>query len=49
LHLASDRGHLEVVKLLLEKGADKSIKDPDDFTPKALAEIAGNREIADLL
>ncbi|KAH6917468.1 ankyrin repeat-containing domain protein [Coprinopsis sp. MPI-PUGE-AT-0042] len=49
LHLASDRGHLEVVKLLLDKGADKSIKDPDDFTPKSLAEIAGNKEIADLL
>lgn len=49
LHLASDRGHLEMVKLLLAKGADKSIKDPDDFTPKALAEIAGNKDIVDLL
>jgi ankyrin repeat protein len=26
LHLAADRGHLEIVKLLLGKGVDKSIK-----------------------
>jgi len=26
LHLAADRGHLDVVKLLLSKGVDKSIK-----------------------
>jgi ankyrin repeat protein len=26
LHLAADRGHIDVVKLLLSKGVDKSIK-----------------------
>lgn len=26
LHLAADRGHLDIVKLLLSKGVDKSIK-----------------------
>ncbi|KAF5336989.1 hypothetical protein D9611_003112 [Ephemerocybe angulata] len=49
LHLACDRGHLEVVKLLLEKGADKSLKDPDEFTPLELAEVAGRSDIVALL
>lgn len=49
LHLASDRGHLEVVRLLLERGANKTIKDADEFTPQELAEIAGKDDIAALL
>ncbi|TEB35145.1 ankyrin [Coprinellus micaceus] len=49
LHLACDRGHLDVVKLLLEKGADRSIQDPDEFTPLELAEVAGRTDIVELL
>ncbi|TBU34632.1 ankyrin repeat-containing domain protein [Dichomitus squalens] len=49
LHLAADRGHLAVVKALLERGAHKDIKDEDDLTAKELAEIAGHTEIVDLL
>ncbi|KAI0080300.1 ankyrin [Panus rudis PR-1116 ss-1] len=45
LHLACDRGHLSVVKLLLEHGADRSIKDPDDLTALELASIAEHDEI----
>ncbi|KAE9408193.1 ankyrin [Gymnopus androsaceus JB14] len=41
--------HIEIVQLLLAKGADSSIKDPDDLTPLELAEIAGREDIAKLL
>ncbi|TFK92764.1 ankyrin [Polyporus arcularius HHB13444] len=49
LHLAADRGHLEVVDILLKRGANRHIKDPDEFTAKELAEIAGHTDIAALL
>ncbi|KAI0756725.1 ankyrin [Daedaleopsis nitida] len=49
LHLAADRGHIDVVKLLLDRGADARIKDEDEFTAKELAHIAGHVEIANLL
>ncbi|RPD81921.1 ankyrin [Lentinus tigrinus ALCF2SS1-7] len=49
LHLAADRGHLEVVDILLKRGANPEIKDPDEFTAKELAEIAGHTDIAALL
>ncbi|TFK30361.1 ankyrin [Coprinopsis marcescibilis] len=45
LHLASDRGHLEIVKLLLATGADRNIPDADEFTPLQLAEIAGREDV----
>ncbi|KAH9937194.1 ankyrin repeat-containing domain protein [Fomitopsis serialis] len=49
LHLACDRGHADVVRLLLERGADPSIKDDDDLTGRELAEISGHDEIMSVL
>lgn len=33
LHWACDRGHLDVVKFLVNRGADINIQDPDLQTP----------------
>ncbi|KAF8736028.1 hypothetical protein AX14_001030 [Amanita brunnescens Koide BX004] len=49
LHLAADRGNIEVVKLLLEKGADPTLKDPDDLTALELADTAGHEDVVKLL
>ncbi|KAF5311914.1 hypothetical protein D9619_003422 [Psilocybe cf. subviscida] len=49
IHLACDRGNAQVVKLLLERGADSSIKDPDDLSPLELSKEAGHVEIVKLL
>ncbi|THH33519.1 hypothetical protein EUX98_g660 [Antrodiella citrinella] len=49
LHLASDRGHLPVVQLLLTKDVDLDLKDPDEFTAIELARIAEHQDIVDLL
>lgn len=46
LHLASDRGHLQVVEVLLRANADVTLQDPDGFTCKQLAEQAGHEVIA---
>lgn len=49
IHLACDRGHLEVVRLLLSRGANRDIKDPDNLSPLELSQEAGHDEIAKLL
>ncbi|KAJ8591521.1 ankyrin [Rhizopogon salebrosus TDB-379] len=49
LHLACDRGSLPVVQVLLNKGGDPLLKDPDDYTAAELAQVAGHQEIYDLL
>ncbi|KAF5472480.1 hypothetical protein F2P56_009197 [Juglans regia] len=49
LHAAVRRGHLEMVKLLLEGGANVNKQDARGWTPKALAEEQGNKSIFDLL
>ncbi|OJA16130.1 hypothetical protein AZE42_00113 [Rhizopogon vesiculosus] len=49
LHLACDRGSLGVVQVLLSKGGDPLLKDPDDYTAAELAQVAGHQEIYDLL
>ncbi|KXN83651.1 Acyl-CoA-binding domain-containing protein 2 [Leucoagaricus sp. SymC.cos] len=49
LHLAADRGHLDIVKFLLSKGAERSIKDSDDMTALDLARIVGHHEIVSVL
>ncbi|KAK7064304.1 ankyrin repeat-containing domain protein, partial [Favolaschia claudopus] len=45
LHLAADRGHLSVVKFLLEHGADPTLKDEDDLEAHELAQAAGHNDI----
>jgi len=49
LHLACDRGNVAVVEQLLSRGADCSLKDPDDFIALELAKVAGHDNIADLI
>ncbi|HEY8227808.1 MAG TPA: ankyrin repeat domain-containing protein [Pyrinomonadaceae bacterium] len=50
LHNAAMAGHLEMVKLLIELGADHSIHDTEfDGTPRGWAEYSGNTEVADYL
>ncbi|XP_031256768.1 potassium channel KAT1 [Pistacia vera] len=49
LHSAIRKGHFEMVKLLLEAGANVNKPDARGWSPKALAEQQGNRNIYDLL
>ncbi|KAJ6926939.1 potassium channel KAT3 [Populus alba x Populus x berolinensis] len=49
LHAAVCEGHVEMVKILLEGGANINKPDARGWTPKALAEQQGNKSIHDLL
>jgi ankyrin repeat protein len=49
LHLAAERGHLEIVNLLLEKGADINAPDKNGLTPLCVAALNRNSEIVNLL
>lgn len=49
LHDAVSQGHLETVKILLERGANLNKPDAKGWTPKAIAEQQGNKGIYDLL
>ena len=46
---AASNGRVEVVKLLLDQGGDKSIKDSHGKTPLQLAEQNGHEECVKLL
>ncbi|KAH7910874.1 hypothetical protein BJ138DRAFT_1086736 [Hygrophoropsis aurantiaca] len=48
LHLACDRGGFAIAKVLLENGADPSLKDPDEFTAAELASVAGHDHLSPL-
>jgi len=49
LHLACDRGNIDVVRLLLKRGADRNLKDPDNLSPLELAKEAGRSDIEAIL
>jgi len=49
LHLAVREGHVEIAKLLLDRGAEVDVLDPDDFTPLHNAAWNGNLEMTELL
>ncbi|WVO18304.1 hypothetical protein L204_106019 [Cryptococcus depauperatus] len=49
LHLAADRGFLDMTRLLLRFGADKGLKDQDGQTPIQLAEISCRDDIIAIL
>ncbi|KAF9481675.1 ankyrin [Pholiota conissans] len=49
IHLACDRGNAEIVKILLQYGANRDVKDPDSLTPLELSHEAGHAEIEKLL
>jgi len=49
LHLAAERGHIEVMKSLLAAGADVLAKDDDHWTPLHFAARDGRKDAAALL
>ncbi|KAM0054707.1 putative cyclic nucleotide-binding domain, potassium channel, voltage-dependent, EAG/ELK/ERG [Helianthus debilis subsp. tardiflorus] len=49
LHVAVNKGHLEMVKLLLEGGANVNKPDVSGCTPKSLAKQQENKSVYDLL
>ncbi|KAJ1382996.1 ankyrin repeat-containing domain protein, partial [Ochromonadaceae sp. CCMP2298] len=49
VHLACVKGHLDVLRLLLEKGADTDAKDVDGMTALHWASQQGHPEVLRLL
>jgi len=49
LHLACNKGNLEVVEFLIEKGADIEAVNSGGFTPLQIASSRGQREVVELL
>lgn len=45
LHLATDRGHTQIVQYLLDRGADRSIQDSEGATALDTARILENKEL----
>ncbi len=50
LHLAAQAGRSDAVRLLLDHGADRTLRDAlHDGTPAGWAAFGGHRELAELL
>lgn len=49
LHLAAERGNMEMVKLLIQSKADMALRDNNGNTPLDLAEQNGHEEVAKYL
>ena len=49
LHYASHNGHIDLVKLLIKRGADVNAKDIKGYTPLFAASAGGHREVAEIL
>lgn len=49
LHLAVQNGHLDVVRLLVEGGADPTLLDSNDETPLSMATAQARRDMLDIL
>jgi hypothetical protein len=49
LHVATYRGHVQVVKMLLERGADPNLPNINQESPIYWAAVIGNKEIQKLL
>ncbi|KAH9981713.1 ankyrin repeat-containing domain protein, partial [Russula compacta] len=49
LHTASQEGEVDIVKMLLDQGADINAQNPDYDTPLGLAAAKGNLEVVRLL
>ena len=48
LHMAAEQGKADVVQLLLELGADRSLKDEEGKTAENLAKGAGHKDVVGL-
>ena len=49
LHIAAEKNHTEIAKLLIDAGADMNAEASLGMTPLALAAKMGNREVAEVL
>jgi ankyrin repeat protein len=49
LHTAAENGNVEVVKVLLEKGADKTVRNSWKQTAEDLARKEGHEEVAEII
>ena len=49
LHVAAQAGHLNIVQLLLKKGANPCVKDQNGLTASQLARVNGHFKVVDFL
>jgi|GEM_PF-6423097 len=49
LYMAAGKGHLEIVKFLLQNGAKPNLATTDGYTPQRFAKLKGNTQVVELL